>query len=161
MAKQSDCNFCTPQCAAVALGRWCIGLIFLVFGATKFPHYSDFARNLVTQYEKTWLPAWVVGGFGHVLPFLEVGFGVLLILGIYRSAVLFLTGLLLIVLMFGQAVVAQGQVVFMNTAYLFITATLLFLARHDRWVIFPRPKSERSGPTSEKELNAPAQHSRT
>ncbi len=135
----SECRCCDPRCAAVALGRWCLGVIFLFFGIGKLVNVSGFAENLVKQFEKTWLPAPLVNGFGHVLPFLETTLGVLLVLGLFRNISLFVTGLLLLVLTFGQVLLMQGQVVFSNTAYLFMAAAVLFLERFDFWVIFPRP----------------------
>jgi len=60
-------------------------------------------------------------------------------LGLFRNITLFVTGLLLIALTFGQIVLGQPQVVFFNTVYVFLAAALLFVGRFDYWVIFPRP----------------------
>ncbi len=123
-----------------------MGLIFLFFGIGKLANVPGFAGHLAQQFEKTWLPAGLVNGFGHALPFMETILGALLILGLFRNVVLFLTGLLLIALTFGQVVLGQAQVVFFNTGYLFIAAAMLFLARWDHWVLFPRPRQgEKSG----------------
>ncbi len=143
---EADSNFDDQgsRAAGMALGRWCLGVMFLFAGIGKFPNVGGFADYLLKQFEKTWLPPALVGGFGNVLPFVEIALGVLLVLGIFRNAALFIAGLLLISLMFGQILLGQPQVVFSNTAYLFMAAGLLFLAKHDRWVLFPRPPKEKT-----------------
>jgi thiosulfate dehydrogenase (quinone) large subunit len=126
-----------PKSAALALGRWGLGVLFLFNGIAKFPNLSGFVHGflLTNRFEETWLPPVVVIPFGYALPFLEVILGVLLLLGIRRNQVLFATGLLLLTLVFGQILLRQPQVVFANLGYLFFTAILLFAGREDRWVI--------------------------
>ncbi len=136
---KSDCRICCgflPKSAAVALGRWALGIMFLFFGLGKLQSVSGFVNGfLLPTFEKTWLPHWLLVPFGYCLPFLETGFGALLLLGLARNATLLATGLLLIVLTFGQVVLKQAPVVFTNMAYVFFTASLLFLAEHDTWVV--------------------------
>ncbi len=138
MNTASECKCCDARVAAVALGRWCFGILFLFFGIGKLSHISAFAEALAKQFEKTWLPVPLVSAFGHALPFLETTIGVFLILGLFRNSTLFATGLLLLTLTFGQVLLMQAQVVFSNAAYLFMVAAILFLERFDHWVIFPR-----------------------
>ncbi len=140
MSADSECKCCDPRVAAVALGRWCLGVMFLFAGIGKFPHVGGFADYLLKQFEKTWLPSVLVSAFGHVLPFVEVILGVILLLGFFRSVALFGTGVLLISLMFGQVLLGQPQVVFFNTSYVFMAAGLLFMANYDKWVVFPRSR---------------------
>ncbi len=129
---------------AVALGRWCFGVMFFFFGISKLGHVRGFARFLTTQFEKAWLPAFLVTAFGYVLPFIETALGILLLTGLFRNTTLFATGVLLIVLTFGQIVLGQPPVIFYNAVYVFMVATLLFLERFDQWVI--RPEFLRSQP---------------
>src|SRR5437867_1222224 len=117
MKANSKC--CDPRVAAVALGRWCIGLIFLFAGIGKFGDLNGFANNLAQQYQKTWLPQVLVKPFGYLLPFWEVIVGALLLLGLFRNASLFGAGILLLLLVFGQILAGNPAVVFYNTAYVF------------------------------------------
>lgn len=143
MNNGSGCKCCDPRSGAVALGRWCIGMLFLFFGIGKVVGgVSGFAEGMVKQFEKTWLPQVLVNIFGHSLPFLEVLVGLLLLLGLFRNVALFGTGVLLLLLTFGQVVLGQPQVVFFNTCYVFLTAALLFAANYDCCVLFPRRRSE-------------------
>jgi thiosulfate dehydrogenase [quinone] large subunit len=122
MDPEAHCAACDPRAGAVALGRWCLGTLFLFFGIGKLSNVSGFAESLGRQFEKTWLPAGLLAIFGHALPYLETILGVLLLLGLFRDLTLFATGLLLIVLTFGQVLLGNGQVIFSNTCYLFLTA---------------------------------------
>ena len=139
-----SCKCCDPRAMAIALGRWVMGILFLFFGIGKFTMgVGNFARGMAQPFEKTWLPPILLNAFGYVLPFCEVILGALLILGLFRNATLFATGLLLIALTFGQVLLGQAQVVFFNTTYTFLVAGLLFLADYDCWVLFPRRRIEK------------------
>ncbi len=134
----SNCSCCNPRTAAVALGRWCFGIIFLIFGINKLRDVSAFVENMSKPFAQTWLPEVLVKIFGHALPFIEVTLGVLLLLGLFRAYAVFAAAVLLLILTFGQVVLGNGQVVFSNTVYLFLLAGLLFLDDYDAWVLWPR-----------------------
>lgn len=139
MNSKPVCDCRDPRVAAVALVRWCLGVLFLFFGLSKFilgP--SQFVGFMSQPFEKTWLPLGMVKTFGHILPYAEVILGGMLLLGLFRNVALFCTGILLIILTFGQVVLGAGQVIFFNTGYLFMTAAVLFLHNWDAWVLFPR-----------------------
>ncbi|MDB6019406.1 MAG: hypothetical protein JWR19_3895 [Pedosphaera sp.] len=151
MNNETEYRCCDPRAAAVALGRWCFGIVFLFFGLGKFMGgVGAFAQGLASMYEKTWLPGPLVSAFGHMMPFLEVTLGALLILGIARDVVLFVAGLFLIALTFGQIVLQQAQLIFFNTAYLFMVAVLLFASKYDWWVLGPRCWGRRQAVTGDK-----------
>lgn len=133
---------CDPKAAAVALARWCIGIILLFAGISKFSMgIGKFAEMIPTMFEKTWLPKVLLVPYGYALPFVELILGALLILGLFRNFSLSITTLLFISLMFGQFLLAMsgdkdsGSVMFQNMVFTFLTAGLLFLHEHDRWVI--------------------------
>ncbi len=139
MDETTSCNCCEPRAAAVALARWCLGMLFLFFGIGKLMMgVGQFVGMMSQPFEKTWLPLRLVQVFGHILPFAELILGALLLLGLFRNVALFCTGILLLVLTFGQVVLGAPQVVFFNTSYLFMTAAVLFLTNWDKWVLFPR-----------------------
>jgi thiosulfate dehydrogenase (quinone) large subunit len=130
------CETLAPKAAAVALGRWGLGFVFLFFGVGKLLALRGFVNSyLLPQFARTWLPQWLLVPYGYVLPFVEVALGLLLLLGLARNAALVATGLLLLSLTVGQIVLQQPPVVFQNIAYLFFTAALLFLAKYDLWVL--------------------------
>ena len=135
-----QCCDCDPRTCAVALGRWTLGLLLLIVGLQKFPNVGGFANFVMTQFEPTWLPRWLVAPYAYALPFLEVGLGILLLIGVYRNAVLFATGVLFLSLMFGQ-ILLKSNVVAYNVMYVFMAAGVLYLGAHDRWVVGPQTGS--------------------
>ena len=126
-----------PKFAGVAISRWALGLFFFYSGLSKLMGgVGNFVNGyIVPQFSKTFLPSILVAGYGYVLPFVELTLGILLIVGIFRNAVLFLTGLTLISLTFGQMLLQQHGVVANNFIYIFLTAILLFLSEFDGWAL--------------------------
>jgi thiosulfate dehydrogenase [quinone] large subunit len=140
-AMNSKC--CSPKTCAVALGRWCLGVVLLFYGIGKFPDVAGFVNGyILPAFEKAWLPQWLLVPYAYALPYVEIILGALLILGLFRNAVLFITGLYFISLAFGQVLLQQPPVVFYNTAYAFLAAAVLFLDEYDRWVLPPRRQAE-------------------
>jgi thiosulfate dehydrogenase (quinone) large subunit len=131
-----------PKAMALALARWCIGIILLIAGISKLSMGpAKFAEMIAGMFEKTWLPKALVLPYGYALPFVELILGVLLILGLFRNAALFVSGLLFISLTFGQMAMAMSGnkdasvTMFQNLVFTFLNSALLFLHEHDRWVI--------------------------
>jgi thiosulfate dehydrogenase [quinone] large subunit len=117
----------------VALVRWALGLMFLVGGVSKLFMLKGFVTGyLAPAFEKTFLPGWLVMSYGYALPFVEAILGLLLIVGCCRTFTLFVTGLTLISLAFGQMLV-QGHAIVANIMlYILMTAVALFVQEHDR-----------------------------
>ena|SRR5688572_24367913 len=128
------CCRCDARACAVALARWVIGVILLFAGIAKFPNISGFVGYITSQFEKTWLPKALLVPYGYALPLAEVILGALLLLGIARNAVLFITGLLFITLTFGQLLLQQ-PIVFNNAMYVVVTAAILFAESYDQCVL--------------------------
>jgi len=127
---------CLSKCASVALIRWALGILFLVGGVAKLGMLNGFVTGyLVPTFSKTFLPVWMISGFGYTLPFIETILGIALILGIFRIPVLLLTGITLIALAFGQMLIQGFAVVGMIFLYVLMTAIALYLQEHDCWVI--------------------------
>jgi thiosulfate dehydrogenase [quinone] large subunit len=130
----AKCCRCDARACAVALARWVIGVVLLFAGIAKFPGISGFVTYITSQFEKTWLPKALLLPYAYALPFVEVALGVLLLLGIARNAVLFVTGLLFITLTFGQLLLSQPTV-FQNAMYVVVTAAVLFAEAYDHCVV--------------------------
>jgi thiosulfate dehydrogenase (quinone) large subunit len=124
------------KCMAIALLRWAVGLMFLVGGVAKLrmPVKGFVAGYLVPAFEKTFLPAWLVSAYGYALPFVETALGILLILGIWRNGALFLTGLTLISLAFGQMLIQGSATVANIMLYVLMTAVALLREEDDGWI---------------------------
>ena len=137
-----------PRPWAVALVRWSIGLLLLIFGIGKLARVSFFVENYVfAPLQPTGLPKWLLILCGYAMPPLEMALGVLLLLGLARNHVLFITGLYLLLLLLGQSVftlgygqlmLVQPPLVFSNLIFICVTAALLFLHEHDHWILGQR-----------------------
>lgn len=81
-----------------------LGLIFTTAGAYKLfaMGLGGWVGFLSGQFEAVPLPAFLVTLFGYLVPFLELGGGLLLLLGLFRRFAFVLTGLTCAALAFGK-----------------------------------------------------------
>ena len=94
--------WCNPKTAAAALLRVSLGVLMLTSGIPKLMGLGGFVNGyLIPAFEKTFLPGWMVAGYGYALPVAEAALGLLLILGVCRTCALLLNGLMLVSLAFG------------------------------------------------------------
>jgi thiosulfate dehydrogenase [quinone] large subunit len=134
----------------LALMRWGLGLLLLASGLRKLMGLSGFVTGyLVPAFEETILPGWLVTPYGYTLPLVEALLGVLLILGLFRSLTLFVTGLTFLSLAFGQMLLRQNATVANIYLYLTMTGILLYLGEHDRWIVATKSAPETESPTAE------------
>ncbi len=95
----------TARAAAIFLARVLLGLVWLVGGINKVFIWGpvEHARNLfVVPYAGTFLPAWSLWASGTVIPFLELIFPALVIVGLWTRPSLYLLGGILIFVTFGH-----------------------------------------------------------
>jgi len=95
----------TARAAAMFLARVLLGLVWLVGGINKVFIWGpiEHARNLfVVPYAGTFLPAWSLWASGTVIPFLELIFPALVIVGLWTRPSLYLLGGILIFVTFGH-----------------------------------------------------------
>lgn len=119
--------------AALVL-RLGFGVLFLFLGLGKFlAGYGAWVERSGAAFEKTWLPAVLSGAFLHVLPFLEVALGALLLLGLFARVALVVAGFLLVALTFG--VILRGDAGDAIRNVILIGAWAVAMAAHgfDRW----------------------------
>lgn len=132
-------------CAGSALLRWGLGALLLSTGLGKFYYQGKWsfenAKWFVTGYlledklRESFLPKWLIGGFGYALPYLELTLAVLLLLGLWRNKVLFVTGLLMIILTIGAIQMKDYAVAHENMFFLLFCVVALFLDKYDKWRI--------------------------
>jgi thiosulfate dehydrogenase [quinone] large subunit len=124
-------NLTNPELAFV-LGRLLLGVNFLTHCLVRLPKLAGFRAGLVKQFAATPLPAPLVEIFGAVLPFVEGGIGLLLILGLFTRPALAAAMLVMTSLVFGSALLEQWDTVGTQMVYgLFIFALLLY-CQHNR-----------------------------
>jgi thiosulfate dehydrogenase (quinone) large subunit len=119
---------------AFTLLRVTLGVLILFSGVGKIVGGpGEFATELAERYEETWLPAGLVLFVGHLLPFVEVGLGVPLVLGLFTLPALMGTGVLMLLFTFGTTVVEDHEATGRNAVYALITFVLIWLSGHDRF----------------------------
>ncbi len=129
-AKPCCCS--NPKSLAPALIRWALGVLFLTSGIPKLLGLGGFVNGyLVPAFEKTFLPGGLVAAYGYALPVAETLLGVLLILGLFRTCALALTGLTLLSLAFGQMLLKQHATVTNIFIYVLMTALALWMDEAD------------------------------
>lgn len=124
---------------AYAVLRITVGVMFLFFGASKFLNgVGGFVDGLHERFAESPLPGFLVTVFATMLPFLEVILGTLLVLGLYTSAALAATGLLLVALAFGTVMEPDFAGVARNVNYALVVFVLLWLVDHNRYSLDER-----------------------
>ena len=118
---------------AYGLLRATMGVIFLFYGVGKFiGGLGNFVGGM-NQHFAGKLPAAMVMSFAYVLPFGEVGCGLLILLGLFTRVGLVISGLLLIGLTFGTVILGDPPTVAHNLQYALVNFVLLWLLDLNRY----------------------------
>jgi thiosulfate dehydrogenase [quinone] large subunit len=131
---------------AVFVLRVCLGLLFCNAGLNKFLNGVEGTRSSITEaFSGTWLPAFSVDIFATILPYWELGVGILIILGLFRFWSLALGSVLMLSLAFGMMVKGDGDTMFKNIVYVALFVLPLFAGSWDRFnvdaLIWRKPSS--------------------
>jgi thiosulfate dehydrogenase [quinone] large subunit len=119
---------------AYALLRLVVGANLMMHGISRMiAGTGEFAAKLVMQFAHAPLPAWSVWAFGLVLPAIEGGLGLLLLIGLRTRAVLIAAILLIMVLTFGSSLLQDWSAAGIQLTYAAIYAALLLLRRYNSW----------------------------
>ena len=132
MIEDNKRSECVNGCITLLL-RLTVGLVFLTAGWGKiFGHDQEghlifgvpgIAASITDQFKNTFLPTFTVQLFSYTLPFAEVIIGALLLAGLFTAETFFAAALLFITLMWGQILLANGEVAGRNALFVLI-ATL-------------------------------------
>jgi thiosulfate dehydrogenase [quinone] large subunit len=121
---------------AYVLLRVVVGANLMMHGISRMiGGPGEFAAKLVMQFEHAPLPAWSVWAFGLVLPAIEGGLGLLLLIGLRTRAALIAASLLIMVLTFGSSLLQNWTAAGIQLTYAAVYAALLFLHRYNNWSI--------------------------
>ena len=92
---------------ATLILRVLLGLIFLMQGYGKVFTFgvSNIYSNILTDYQSTFLPKWLLCITAYYTSYIELIFGLLLVLGIFNNISLYLLGSVLIVVSFGHGLI--------------------------------------------------------
>jgi len=115
--------------------RLIFGLVFLAYGLDKLIHFDTTVNTMVSNFRGTWIPGILVRGFVFILPFAELGLGVLYLIGYRYRETLIATGVLMALLTFGLAVRGEADGVARNLVYFFILLIGLWHSEANRFAV--------------------------
>ncbi|QSQ13470.1 DoxX family membrane protein [Myxococcus landrumensis] len=124
--------------------RLVLGLNIAVHGAVRVSAPGAFADTLVQGFAGTLLPGWSVRVFALGLPFIELGVGLAILLGVRLRASLVAGGLVIAMLTFGESLRQQWSTVGLQLGYALAYFVLLLRAADarftvDGWLASSRP----------------------
>ncbi|UJR84744.1 DoxX family membrane protein [Sandaracinus amylolyticus] len=115
--------------------RGVVGVNLLGHGLARAGSASTFADALVRDFAETWLPSALVWPFALVLPFVELGLGAAILIGLRLRASLLVASALMASLTFGMCLRQQWEAVGLQLIYAIAYALLLAGAQHARGTI--------------------------
>ncbi|MDQ8180977.1 DoxX family membrane protein [Pelagicoccus sp. SDUM812005] len=126
--------------------RLFLGLLMLTAGLGKFKnqdgaysfdaYYGGVVTWIVSAFEKTALPGFLVSLYAYSIGYVEILLGALLLLGVKTKWALALIALTLVSLAFGQMLLGtqeSGATVNQIAIYLLVTAAALYFVRHNKF----------------------------
>jgi thiosulfate dehydrogenase [quinone] large subunit len=86
-------------------------------GLERMPKLSGFTQHMTDQFKNAVLPLAAVEVFSHVLPFIELLLGILLIIGLFTRFAAVVGVLVMLALIFGSSMIEQWENVFTQIVY--------------------------------------------
>jgi len=121
---------------AFLLARVAVGISLFGHGVVRLPKAGAFSEWMRDRFEKNWLPAPVVGTFGYVLPWIEFGIGLLLIIGLFTRSALTGGAILMIVLIGGCCLIEDWSAIPSQLLHAgFCALLLIFVERYNYYSV--------------------------
>ena len=116
--------------------RLALGVNLLMHGVSRMlMGPGDFAFKLQTQFANSMLPTGAVRVFGVLLPGVESLLGLLILIGLRTRVALVAASLLMMVLMFGAAMIQDWTAAGTQLIYAAVVSGLIVLQRFDGWSV--------------------------
>lgn len=93
----------TNEQLAFLIGRFALGINFLIHGIARMDHLKEFAENTASGFTDTFFPVALAKAYGFFIPVFELIIGLFILLGFYIRISLFIGGLFMSTLIFGMA----------------------------------------------------------
>jgi thiosulfate dehydrogenase [quinone] large subunit len=119
MGSQGNLDWRSDTALAYAILRLTFGVNLCFRGVVRITinGLDGFSAYLTGQFESTWIPLSMVNAFGHVVPFVEVAMGLMLILGLFTRPALVIGGLMMTSLTFGTMFLENFDLAWLQLTY--------------------------------------------
>lgn len=126
---------------AFVFGRLILGLSMFGHGAIRVPKLASFSAGMVKQFAESPLPGSLVLPLGYLIPVAELVLGILLLLGLFTRSALIGTGILMLVLIFGTAMIENWNALVPQMLHgAFVVGLLAFLDDYNGFAVDGRKK---------------------
>ncbi|MDB4923233.1 DoxX family protein [Mucilaginibacter sp.] len=124
------------RAAAILFARALLGIIFLMQGYGKIFTYTvpKVYSMFFKDFEKTFLPKWIICGTAYYTSYVELICGFLLIIGLFRKYALYLLGIDLLIVSFGHGLLEPiWDLQHVIPRAILLIAILLTPGQWDKW----------------------------
>jgi len=115
------------------MARLPIAVSMLGHGIDRIPKIQVFSDHLADQFSKSILPLKLVIPFSTALPFVELGVGILLILGLFTRFACVVGIITMLALIFGSCLIEQWDNVLSQMLYSLYFVMLYYYAFYNRY----------------------------
>ena len=105
--------------------RLAIAVSMFGHGLVRLPKLSNFSQWMVGSFEKSMMPKILVLPFSYVLPIAEFTIGLLLLAGLFTKPAAFAGAVVMLILLFGTAMIENWDAIPSQLLHLILFAVLL------------------------------------
>lgn len=120
---------------AYLFARLSMGVNFLLHGLVRFPKLQGFKDWMLGYFKDSLLPLWSVEIWASILPFLEFGIGLLLIIGLCTKKTIIFGSSVIIVLIIGSCLKENWEWVSFQMIYSLYFFLLLIYYKYNHYSI--------------------------
>lgn len=115
--------------------RLAIAISMFGHGLVRLPKLTAFSNWMIGSFENSLLPKFLVAPFSYILPIAEFTIGLLLLLGLFTKPCLIAGGLVILILLFGTAMIENWEAVPSQLIHIAFIAVLLHFIDSNSWAI--------------------------
>lgn len=115
--------------------RLAIAISMFGHGLVRLPKLTTFSNWMIGSFENSMLPKIIVTPFSYILPIAEFAIGLLLLLGLFTKPSLIAGGFVMLVLLFGTALIENWEAVPSQLIHIAFFALLLQFIDSNSWAI--------------------------
>lgn len=120
---------------AYLLARLAIGISMFGHGLVRMPKLHGFSNWMMGQFQHSMLPPSLVLPFSYLLPFAELLIGLLLLMGLLTRFALIAGCLVMILLIFGSAMIESWDAISTQLIHMAFFMGLLVFNVHNHWAV--------------------------